>query len=508
MMYFDSLPIEALEIVIRYTSESPMQTDWKRLISEDSVHELCRIGGSFSDAFRSITENISICDALDATPDRRDMLNQVTLGRTRWNSDKMKRTVLNLSRSLRWLTISSIYVQRMKEERWLLEFEFKSVSLKNLRLCITNGYEFVLDNPLSKLIRFYGRHLDSIEIICSGLDIRKDKLISLWSAVGSYCGALRSLSLIGFRLDPSTTAAMWRGIGRTLHSLYINLCRDGGADGSIVIQQIQKHCRSLRRVFLFKWERTPIEVGGFFSSYGSQLQEVNVAQMNSEECQMVLRHCPNANLHVSINSFERDISLLHHGGQQVFSLCVEPRGEITYHDLLVNAPDSLREVMTCSRICIMYLRVKREPLMASAFLAHPLDCLRSLSISYYSVGSDDLIEPISNATSVLERLNVQIEGAPFFEISSIKRLIERNRGLADVEWHFSGQIVKDHTSTFMCEFYSDLLHACAEAPALEQLTLSTDQSEDNCSCVREAFQVFRLRNICKIFRGNGWSFFL
>lgn len=141
------------------------------------------------------------------------MINAVFLARSWWDENFMQACVLELSRSMRGVTMSSVFAQRMTHEGWLREFLDKSSSLNSIRVYIPAYWNAEQTISLGQLLRCVGSLLQSLCIYYSPPINRKEIESPIYKTVESYCRGLVELRLSSIRIGRTMSAMLWCGIG-------------------------------------------------------------------------------------------------------------------------------------------------------------------------------------------------------------------------------------------------------------------------------------------------------
>lgn len=134
---------------------------------------------------------------------------------------------------------------------------------------------------------------------------------------------------------------------------------------------------------LLQWNRKPDCFSGFISSYGSQLESMNVKRITAYKCRIIVRHCFNAFLHLNFN-FLNDIFLMFHGRQNVVSTILEDRNE-NFRSKAKNIvfAISLRKPMyVCNRIKTIYVNIRLDTMMSTSLFTHPLKLYAMYLVSF------------------------------------------------------------------------------------------------------------------------------
>ncbi len=268
LSYFNTLPCEVQENVVRFLSKKPKSNQWMHSISSSDIETICELKQNL---FTELQRNVKI----------------LTKTRSSYLGARKSCLFTNILAEFQ-STISevNIYSQSpfMRSSLlWVSVLENCS-SLTSLSLSVRLDLE-----TFHRLLSRTGKNLKSFSVRLFGSQ-------GFIAAMTKYCTSLEKLEL----LDPHENCIpLWQSLNTSLKELNLQIWRSDPDTGNI--PEVQKYCRSLisANVSLPWFCSTYEPIAELYASYGNQLQSANLSSMNESLCAYVASKCQNARFTIS-----------------------------------------------------------------------------------------------------------------------------------------------------------------------------------------------------------------
>lgn len=266
--YFQLLPCDVLDSVLRFLSKRPNVTNWYSHIDAIDLESLIELNGVLNSNlfgnFKTFTKTRS-----SLIGDNRKCLFDKALNEMR-----------------RYVTQVCIYSQspQMKNGLTWISILENCSNLTSLTLTIR------LD------LRSFERILVSKGNALKSFSVRFFGTAGFVPIIARNTAVLETLEIT----DPSEPCtALWKSAGRTLRTLRVQIWRSSPDCGSI--RDISEYCRGLRHIDIsLPWFCTDYkDVAELYGMYKSQLCYANLGAMDHNLCRHVMERCPNAKYTIS-----------------------------------------------------------------------------------------------------------------------------------------------------------------------------------------------------------------
>lgn len=273
-LYFDSIPDNALENVVRYLSLSPRAANWPSYLLVELLTRLYGTPGYLGEFCRTRFTSLCISDTKCIYELEKDIWNNRTRGML-WAQRKRSAydVVIHGGGHLRTLFIGPTYARQIHNSDMLDDFSAKCANLTALSI----------ESDGRAWIERFGARLEALEL---GLDPSR----SAFFAIQNYCTNLRELTLNAVHKTDVGRSNIWQKIGATLEVL--DVAFHFPCAGEIV--KIEKHCRKIRHLHVEEEEAINTALASCLASYGDQLEFASLFDMNEQQLQQVVSSCKKA----------------------------------------------------------------------------------------------------------------------------------------------------------------------------------------------------------------------
>lgn len=312
MSYFDNLPDDITEEILRFISLRPRHKDWKSGLRVADVDVLLLINSNFQRQIRDQLRNIVLtCNKTTLSDENRLVV------KTEDNIDatcSVLRHIGSAARSLKFQ--KSVLEPHCSRSRSFIDYVTNECS--NLKSIVFE--DFICDSDLRLILRTRGSILKHLALSFTGSVItqqesywnfvwrgpcsigaryvpRVDVISASLSSIARYCENLRRLEL-----DYLTTCnySFWESVGKTINELVIRFSPMFKAIRTLEI--IEKYCRKLHSVEIldsacgFSLVESAA-ITKLYASYGSDLKHASMLDIDPSCCLLVAANCPNVQVH-------------------------------------------------------------------------------------------------------------------------------------------------------------------------------------------------------------------
>lgn len=439
--YLDVLPRIAEERVLRHVSSRPNSTAWASFIAATDAHSLLRARGRLADEFRSRMTRARIIGPAE-DPGLYALAPSGELFLKAGSEPPCAASVLRAAGAgFTDVIVSSIDVRRAYFDRSMLLVARHCTRLR--RLAVGDVNRAVFEN----LLRARGKRLESLS-----LDIADPPLDKL-AAVAEYCTSLRHLSV---QIASFSPRELWREVGAPLVDLQLVVTATRRL-GAAALNGVKKYCRGLRHLDLdVPSSELHSNVERVCTSYGTQLDLINLHNLPSDNVRRIANACPRALFRIA--------STLPHiraAGGRIHTF--GPRNPTQFTDA------ELGYIGThCERMQNLFLE---NPGLYASHIIETLLCRHMSRLSFVAIeldedNIDDVLDVLAFRTVSIRDFRAVVKRVPsadvlikFVEASVILERIEiiSTFGRADI---VPSEVLLD---------VADMIEACAASDSLQEL---------------------------------------
>lgn len=275
--YFDTLPTDAQEQVVRHVGMRPRHKLWKAYLSPADSGALMHRLGPLRNVARTSLSSVVITPSLLRQSNALYYLSIDDQAELNW-------LFRHASSQVEHILIR--YGSARIPTNWLTSISRNCPGLRKLELA-----EDVGDEALTRLLRGTGKNLQSLTV----WHLYSRERIEL---VSRYC---KNITELGVRHLLCESEDLWSSIGHNLERLDILLCGisypAGRLDPGTTLHGIRSYCRRLTHIYVEEpYETFDLAVAAVYASFGSQLIGANVLELSTEACHVVATACPNLRL--------------------------------------------------------------------------------------------------------------------------------------------------------------------------------------------------------------------
>jgi len=427
-LYFDTLCRDALENVVRFASRSPIATNWSTHIDVRRIIPLYSVQGELSSYLRSRFHKLWISrwksDFHEQPTQHKDMLRTNVL-KTAYD------LVLQSGESFHTLIVESSYFNEPINSNMFKTFSERCPHISTLRTYRAGGW-----------IEEFGEGLESLKI-----GYKQDFL-----EIPRYCAQLRELTLdFSIKRSDIEGTDLWMNLGNSLEKLSVIFIYECGNE----IRNIAKYCRKLTELFI-RGKGSNVALLECLVTYGSQLENTCISDMEEDELNHLIEACPNAKFDLTVFKRRLLISSLNILGCQLekvrFRCYPECRPEL---EKVAVCWDNLQELKIMGD-------VELEDTSAVMATSKPVLRLLEFEVEKYTTQQQfqQVMDIVARSTGALEKISLWCSNPPR---KAFDNLIKSNPSLCTVSLNFVSYISDDHVNNLIEKFL--------QIPALHEIEL-------------------------------------
>lgn len=285
-MYFDIIPTNTLETIIRWTSEAPRAEAWVDRIIPRKIVPLFRASGELGNYLLTLFDKLHLNDST-----RQDIWERKKeRGMVQDNSNGFPGWALEVAGALAGKNIRSLYISI----RGSTASSMSSSQYTLLNMCPVVWQK---THPFPNIERLsYFSYGDERWLRKFGGNLKALCIQNVWTSdlnsIPKHCPLLRELRLSNV---DSVKPSLWIAVGKNLEILEILKSK------RYALKDIRAYCRKLTVIQIHHTDGHEIEYMNLLASYGDQLEYAVVPQTLSSHTITLVRECTRAAFYLKIH---------------------------------------------------------------------------------------------------------------------------------------------------------------------------------------------------------------
>jgi len=462
-LYFELIPSDALENIVRFLSESPRANDWHRRIPSNNIAALFGVSCDAQTFIRSQFHTVHVLS--------KHRLHEYANSNIIWALKK--EAVADLiacgAEFIDTLVVDTIVIQGLHRI-----LDRKCPNLRKLAILNVESA-----NEAKGWLRKFGAKLQCLQIEC----FHPSNHAIL--AIEKYCPGLREVYLRAVAEDHVRNTALWKTLGDSVQILTVQLQFAGVEQ----VACIQEHCRKITRIHLevvVNLHEGDEEFNNAYAdciaSYGDALECATVFDMGENQLQRIVSSCSNARFTSNVSQRGMLLPTLSIMGRQLEKVNVGIEQNWGGSDRYAAAWSG------CSNLREFHMVDVLKTADMGCFMTGAKFNLRKINICIkVEQNVKQFVDVLADGTGALEVLDLR---CLLPQADAFDRLVEKNKSsLASVTISYATQVGTAQSNARILETF-------LAAPGVHHIEINDYQRQVKVGAVERICHAHRNRRVC------------